>query len=48
MTGTETDSHVTYQSQVLFDPHIVMEIFFFADMVADGNGAGPTEVELRH
>ena len=21
----------TYQSQVLFDPHIVMEIFFFED-----------------
>ena len=33
---------VNYQSQVLFDPHIVLEIFFFAD----GNGAGPTEVEL--
>src|SRR3954449_8914776 len=26
---------VNYQSQVLFDPHIVLEIFFFAD----GNGA---------
>jgi uncharacterized protein YbcI len=24
---------VNYQSQVLFDPHIVLEIFFFADAV---------------
>jgi uncharacterized protein YbcI len=27
---------VNYQSQVLFDPHIVLEIFFFDDAVADG------------
>ena len=33
---------VNYQSQVLFDPHIVMEIFFFDDAPADG----VTEVEL--
>jgi uncharacterized protein YbcI len=33
-----------YQSQVLFDPHIVMEIFFFDDVAADG--AGPAEVEI--
>jgi uncharacterized protein YbcI len=37
---------VTYQSQVLFDPHVVIEIFFFDDAAADGNGAGPTDVEL--
>jgi uncharacterized protein YbcI len=30
---------VNYQSQVLFDPHIVMEIFFFA-------GADAPEIEL--
>jgi uncharacterized protein YbcI len=35
---------VNYQSQVLFDPHIVMEIFFFDDGAADG--AGPAEVEI--
>jgi uncharacterized protein YbcI len=33
----------TYQSQVLFDPHIMMEIFFFEDGAADG---GPAEVEI--
>jgi uncharacterized protein YbcI len=27
---------VTYQSQILFDPHIVMEIFFFDDNAAAG------------
>ena len=27
---------VNYQSQILFEPHIVMEVFFFA---ADGDGA---------
>jgi uncharacterized protein YbcI len=37
---------VNYQSQVLFDPHIVLEIFFFDDTVAAGNGAGPTHVEI--
>jgi uncharacterized protein YbcI len=37
---------VNYQSQVLFDPHLVLEIFFFADASGDGDGAGPTEVEL--
>jgi uncharacterized protein YbcI len=34
----------TYQSQVLFDPHIMMEIFFFEDGAPDG--AGPAEVEI--
>jgi uncharacterized protein YbcI len=33
-----------YQSQVLFDPHIVMEIFFFDDVAADG--ADPAEIEI--
>jgi uncharacterized protein YbcI len=32
-----------YQSQVLFDPHIVMEIFFFDDAAA---GDGAAEVEI--
>jgi uncharacterized protein YbcI len=27
---------VTYQSQILFDPHIVMEIFFFDDTADQG------------
>jgi uncharacterized protein YbcI len=27
---------VNYQSQILFEPHIVMEVFFFADS-ADGD-----------
>jgi uncharacterized protein YbcI len=27
---------VTYQSQILFDPHIVMEIFFFDDTADEG------------
>jgi uncharacterized protein YbcI len=35
---------MTYQSQVLFHPSIVMEIFFFDDVAADG--AGPAEVEI--
>ena len=35
---------VNYQSQVLFDPHIVLEVFFFDDTAADGNGRA--EVEL--
>ena len=26
---------LTYQSQILFDPHIVMEIFFFADTAGE-------------
>src|SRR3954453_1540841 len=30
---------VNYQSQVLFDPHIVLEIFFFGDAADDGDGA---------
>jgi hypothetical protein len=34
----------TYQSQVLFDPHIMMESFFFEDGAADGGG--PAEVEI--
>jgi len=34
---------VNYQSQILFDPHIVMEIFFF-DSAGDGSGA--TEIEM--
>jgi uncharacterized protein YbcI len=29
---------VNYQSQILFEPHIVMEVFFFADD-ADGGDA---------
>jgi hypothetical protein len=33
---------VNYQSQILFDPHIVMEVFFFDP--SDGDGAA--EVEL--
>src|SRR5215218_8552155 len=33
---------VNYQSQILFDPHIVMEVFFFDP--SDGDGA--SEVEL--
>jgi len=36
----------TYQSQVLFHPSIVMEIFFFDDLAVDGTG--PTEVEITH
>jgi uncharacterized protein YbcI len=43
LTGRQV---VTYQSQVLFDPHIVMEIFFFSDAGADGDSAGVSEVEL--
>ena len=39
MTGRDV---VTYQSQILFDPHIVMEVFFFDP--SDVNGA--PEVEL--
>src|SRR3954469_15934007 len=35
-------SVVNYQSQILFNPHIVMEIFFFDP--SDGDGA--SEVEL--
>jgi hypothetical protein len=34
----------TYQSQVLFDPHIMMESLFFEDGAADGGG--PAEVEI--
>src|SRR4051794_21387201 len=34
----------TYQSQVLFNPHIVMEIFFFDD--AAGGGPDPAQVEF--
>ena len=37
---------VNYQSQVLFDPHIMLEIFFFDDAAGDGDRARPTEVEL--
>jgi uncharacterized protein YbcI len=33
-----------YQSQVLFDPHIVMEIFFFDDTAADGDSAAEVEI----
>ena len=33
---------VNYQSQILFDPHIVLEIFFFEP----GDEAGPAEVEV--
>jgi uncharacterized protein YbcI len=31
---------VNYQSQILFEPHIVMEVFFFAD---DVNGNSPRD-----
>jgi uncharacterized protein YbcI len=31
---------VNYQSQILFEPHIVMEVFFFAD---ETNGAEPRD-----
>src|SRR3712207_1180881 len=31
---------VTYQSQILFDPHIVIELFFFEEAAADQQGAG--------
>jgi uncharacterized protein YbcI len=34
---------VTYQSQILFDPHIVMEIFFFDDTAAGSMGDGRDE-----
>jgi uncharacterized protein YbcI len=36
-------SVVNYQSQILFNPHIVMEIFFFE---GDGAGRGTSEVEI--
>jgi uncharacterized protein YbcI len=35
---------VNYQSQILFDPHIVLEIFFFDP--ADGDADASTEVEI--
>jgi|SRR5215211_507416 len=39
-------SVVNYQSQILFDPHIVMEIFFFADTAAtDGDAPGSAEIQ---
>jgi hypothetical protein len=31
---------VNYQSQILFEPHIVMEVFFFAD---GADGAQPID-----
>ena len=34
---------VNYQSQILFDPHIVMEVFFFDPSESNGS----SEVELR-
>ena len=33
---------VNYQSQILFDPHIVMEVFFFDPSESNGS----SEVEL--
>jgi uncharacterized protein YbcI len=33
---------VNYQSQILFDPHIVMEVFFFDPSESDGT----SEIEL--
>jgi uncharacterized protein YbcI len=33
---------VIYQSQILFDPHVVMEIFFFDDSTAGLTGDGAT------
>jgi len=39
-------SVVNYQSQILFDPHIVMEIFFFADTAPeDGDAPGSAEIQ---
>jgi uncharacterized protein YbcI len=39
-------SVVNYQSQILFNPHIVMEIFFFADTAAaDGDAPGSAEIQ---
>ena len=32
---------VNYQSQILFEPHIVMEVFFFADDAARGRRSTP-------
>jgi uncharacterized protein YbcI len=38
---------VNYQSQILFHPHIVMEIFFFEpSSLPDGDGPGQPDVEL--
>ena len=34
---------VNYQSQILFEPHIVMEVFFFAD---GGDGSQPIDPRL--
>jgi hypothetical protein len=31
---------------VLFDPHVVLEIFFFDDTTTDGDGTGSTQVEI--
>ena len=38
---------VNYQSQILFEPHIVMEIFFFDDAVADEAQIRETAAGLR-
>jgi uncharacterized protein YbcI len=40
-------SVVNYQSQILFSPHIVMEIFFFADTAAE-NGDKPGSAEIQN
>lgn len=37
---------VNYQSQVLFDPHAVLEIFFFDDTTTDGDGTDSAQVEI--
>jgi len=38
---------VNYQSQILFDPHIVMEVFFFADDL-DGSGSRDDSASLTN
>jgi uncharacterized protein YbcI len=38
---------VNYQSQILFEPHIVMEVFFFADDVS-GNSARDDSATLTN
>lgn len=37
---------VNYQSQVLFEPHIVMEVFFFADSADDARQIDPSAAGL--
>ena len=37
---------VNYQSQVLFEPHIVMEVFFFTDSASDAQRIDPSAAGL--